>query len=91
MQIIQVEIILILERGYKISGGQKQRIIIARSLIIKPEILILDEATNALDINSEDLIIKNIINTYKNLTVMIISHRNLDHDLFNKTINLGGK
>ncbi len=79
------------ERGYKISGGQKQRIIIARSLIIKPEILILDEATNALDINSEDLIIKNIINTYKDLTVMIISHRNLDHDLFNKTINLGGK
>lgn len=79
------------ERGFKISGGQKQRIIIARSLIINPEILILDEATNALDIESENLIIKNIIKTYKNMTVMIISHRNLDENLFNKTINLGEK
>ena len=79
------------EKGYKISGGQKQRIIIARSLITKPEILVLDEATNALDMTSEDMIIKNIIENYRNMTVIIISHRNLDKNLFNKTINLGGK
>ena len=78
------------EKGFKISGGQKQRIIIARSLIIQPDILILDEATNALDTNSEDLIIQNIIKNYEKMTVFIISHRKLDHNLFNKTINLGG-
>ena len=78
------------EKGFKISGGQKQRIIIARSLIIQPKMLILDEATNALDIESENLIIKNILNFYKDMTVVIISHRKLDQTLFNKTINLGG-
>ena len=78
------------EKGFKISGGQKQRIIIARSLIIQPDILVLDEATNALDINSEDSIIQNIIKNYEKMTVFIISHRKLDQNLFNKTINLGG-
>jgi len=77
------------ENGYKISGGQKQRIIIARSLILNPKILVLDEATNALDIKSEATIIKNIVSYFKDMTIFIISHRNLDEGLFNKTIKIG--
>ena len=79
------------ERGFKISGGQKQRNCIARIKHNQSRNINFEQATNALDIRSENLIIKNIIKTYKNMTVMIISHRNLDENLFNKTINLGEK
>ncbi len=63
------------EKGSFISGGQKQRIAIARSLYQKPNLLILDEATNALDEEMEKKLIDKIFN-YENLeTILIISHR----------------
>ena len=64
------------ERGIRISGGQKQRIVIARALYKKPEILILDEATNALDELTERKIINNILNLKKQITLISISHKN---------------
>jgi ABC-type bacteriocin/lantibiotic exporter with double-glycine peptidase domain len=61
--------------GKKISGGQLQRIGIARALYQNPDILIFDEATNALDINVEDKLIKNLKKFSKDLTIILISHR----------------
>ena len=61
--------------GKKISGGQRQRLAIARALYSNPKILILDEATNALDIHNEEMVVKNILTNYKNITFIMITHR----------------
>jgi ABC-type multidrug transport system fused ATPase/permease subunit len=63
------------DRGMKISGGEKQRIAIARAMIRKPEILILDEATSSLDNISENIVQKAINKISKNCTTLIIAHR----------------
>ena len=63
------------ERGAKLSGGQIQRIGIARALYIDPKILILDEATNALDIDTEKKILQNINLNYKDIVKIVIAHR----------------
>jgi len=61
------------ERGTRISGGQKQRIGIARALFNNPEIIILDEATNALDKNLENKVLNNL-QKFDRKTIIIISH-----------------
>ena len=63
------------ESGSSMSGGQRQRIAIARTLLSEPKMLILDEATSALDFESEKIIVDNLINSYRDLTVIFISHR----------------
>lgn len=62
------------ENGSNFSGGQLQRIAIARSLYFKPKVLILDEALSQLDKESEEKIFTNIINNFKDLTIIIVSH-----------------
>lgn len=63
------------ENGKNLSGGQKQRLAIARALLKKPEILIMDEATSNLDYIIERSIEKTINNFSKNMTTIIIAHR----------------
>ena len=48
------------EKGNKLSDGQKQRLAIARALYNKPDLLILDEATNSIDLNNEKIFFDNI-------------------------------
>ena len=66
---------LIGERGVKLSGGQKQRISIARALLAKPKIVVLDEATSNLDTQSEAYIQKSLEILMKNRTTFVIAHR----------------
>tara|TARA_X000000950_G_scaffold27778_1_gene29889 strand:+ start:2930 stop:4678 length:1749 start_codon:yes stop_codon:yes gene_type:complete len=63
------------ERGINLSGGQRQRIAIARALIKKPKILILDDSLSAVDTETEDNIFKNILYNINDCTKIIISHR----------------
>ena len=63
------------ERGARLSGGQRQRIGIARALYNEPKVLILDEATSSLDINTEKAVMDAVNNLRKNLTIIIIAHR----------------
>ena len=62
-------------RGLNLSGGQIQRIGIARALYFEPKIIILDESTNALDKNTEKVILNEIINLKANMGFIIISHK----------------
>ena len=63
------------KNGVKLSGGQKQRVAIARALLFKPKVVILDESTSALDIETEDKVFKNIEDFLLSRTSIIIAHR----------------
>ena len=63
------------ERGEALSGGQRQRIAIARALLLDPHVLIFDEATGALDYESERTIMNNLDRIAANRTMVMVAHR----------------
>ena len=79
------------EGGAKLSGGQKQRIGIARALVRQPKILIIDEATNALDKDIENKIFKDLKIISKDLSVIVISHNPQIWNYCNKLFEMKNK
>lgn len=63
------------ERGITLSGGQKQRISLARALLRNPEILCIDDGLNAVDVETEEQILENVLRERKDKTLILISHR----------------
>jgi len=76
------------ERGVRLSGGQRQRIGIARALYRNSKLIILDEPTNALDAETENLLMNSITNLRGDITVIMISHSNSSLSFFDKVIDL---
>jgi ABC-type multidrug transport system fused ATPase/permease subunit len=66
---------LVGERGTRLSGGQKQRLSIARALLIKPKILILDDSTSSVDVETEYQIQRELLRIMKGTTTIIITQR----------------
>ncbi len=62
-------------RGLNLSGGQRQRLTLARALLRRPEVLILDEATNALDSESEDVVLQRLHAARGDMSMLVIAHR----------------
>lgn len=69
------------ERGLTLSGGQRQRIALARALMAKPEVLVLDDATSAIDAVTEATILANLREALKDIAVLTVAHRQstVDH------------
>ena len=63
------------DRGVRLSGGERQRLALARALLSKPSILILDEATSNLDSENENKILKAIDDLHGEITILMIAHR----------------
>ncbi len=82
---------LVGENGSNLSGGQRQRVAIARSLFRNSEIIIMDEHTSALDSSTEEELLKEMKNLFKDKTIIIISHRKkvLEHCSSNYVLENG--
>ena len=63
------------ERGSRFSGGERQRLSLARAILRRPDLLILDEATNALDPEAERIIFERLLQAMPRLSIIVIAHR----------------
>ncbi len=78
------------ERGEKLSGGQRQAIAIARALILDPPIMVLDEPTNMMDNRTEEMFKNQLIETSKNKTLILVTHKGSLLSLVDRLILMDG-
>jgi ATP-binding cassette, subfamily B, bacterial len=78
------------ERGYTLSGGQRQRIAIARTLLVNPPILVLDDATSAVDVQVEQQIHEALSTLMQGRTTLIVAHRLSTIGLADRVVLLDG-
>ncbi|MFF8773522.1 ABC transporter ATP-binding protein [Kitasatospora sp. NPDC015120] len=78
------------ERGYSLSGGQRQRIAIARTLLVNPPVLVLDDATSAVDVQVEQEIHAGLRTLFADRTTLIIAHRPSTISLADRVVLLDG-
>ena len=78
------------ERGYTLSGGQRQRIAIARTLLVNPPILVLDDATSAVDVQVEQQIHESLKTLMRGRTTLIVAHRLSTIGLADRVVLLDG-
>ena len=76
------------ERGTLVSGGERQRLALARALLRKPRLLILDEATNAVDVRGERVLLKRLVALKPRPTIVMIAHRAESLSLCERVITL---
>ena len=80
------------ERGYTLSGGQRQRIALARTVLTDPRVLILDDATSAIDVQTEEAIHRGLVHLMSNRTTIVIAHRLSTINLADRVVLMeGGK
>lgn len=79
---------LLEENGFNLSGGERQRIVLGRSLLKDFNILIIDEGLNQVDISLERKILKNVFRAYSDKTIIVISHRTDNMDLYDRVVRL---
>ena len=79
---------MIEENGFNLSGGERQRIVLARTLLQDFDILIIDEGLNQVDISLERKILNNLKVKYKDKTIIVISHRLNNKDMYDKVVKL---
>ena len=82
---------MLLENGVNISGGERERIILGRSFLKDSKVVIIDEGLNQIDINLERKILKNMFYYFYDKTIIIISHRKENMDLYDKVISFSDK
>jgi ATP-binding cassette subfamily B protein len=78
------------ERGYTLSGGQRQRVAIARTLLVNPPVLVLDDATSAVDVQVEQAIHANLERLMVGRTTLIVAHRLSTIGLADRVVLLDG-
>ena len=81
----------IMNHGYNLSGGERQRVVLARLLLQPFDVLLIDEGFSEMDVSLERQIIKNLFYTYFQKTIIVISHRLNNRDLFGRHIILKDK
>jgi ATP-binding cassette subfamily B protein len=78
------------ERGYSLSGGQRQRIAIARAIVADPRVLVLDDATSAVDPTKEHEIRDALATVMRGRTTIVIAHRPATIELADRVVLLDG-